>query len=97
MILVISSGASSCGALSIIGSMPKGANRMHTACSLAPKSVESHSTGFKRKRRKSTKRNQLRKKQNSPSSSYEPHFIINERDDVDEWLIRSTQMILGDS
>jgi hypothetical protein len=96
MILVISSGAS-CGALSIIGSMPKGANRMHTACSLAPKSVESQSTGFKRKRRKSTKRNQLKQKQNSPSSSYKPHFIINERDDVDEWLIRSTQMILGDS
>ena len=95
MILVISSGVS-CGALSIIGSMPKGANRMHTACSLAPKSVESHSTGFKCKR-KSTKRNQLRQKQNSPSSSHKPHFIINERDDVDEWLIRSTQMILGDS
>lgn len=95
MILVIS--GASCGAFSIIGSMPKGANRMHTACSLAPKSVERHSIGFKRKRRKSTKRNQLRQKQNSPSSSYKPHFIINERDDVDEWLIRSTQMILGDS
>lgn len=102
MILVISSGVS-CGALSIIGSVPKGTSRMHTACSLAPKSVESHSTGFKRKRK--TKRNQLKQKQqnsrqkqqNSPSSSYKTNFIINERDDVDEWLIRSTQMILGDS
>lgn len=83
-------------------------NRIHIACSVVPKAMES-TVISRRKRKKNRKTRNQRQllgteprqqlSSSSHSSSYsESHYnFSNEREDVDEWLIRSTALILGDN
>mmetsp|Transcript_35753 Transcript_35753/g.73088 ORF Transcript_35753/g.73088 Transcript_35753/m.73088 type:complete len:781 (-) Transcript_35753:45-2387(-) len=76
-------------------------NRIHIACSVVPKAMESTISMSKRKKNRKKRNQQLRKEQQQSSSAsssyYKSHYnFSNEREDVDEWLIRSTALILGE-
>mmetsp|Transcript_11098 Transcript_11098/g.15901 ORF Transcript_11098/g.15901 Transcript_11098/m.15901 type:complete len:171 (+) Transcript_11098:141-653(+) len=107
-LLVSSSSTLMASALSTPPTALRRTNRIHIACFVVPKAMESTVISKSKRKRKGNrkKRNQrqLGKGQRQQSSSYqsssysESHYkFSNEREDVDEWLIRSTALILGDN
>lgn len=99
---------SSSSALSTPPTALRRTNRIHIACSVVPKAIAMESTVISRrkssKRKKHKARNTKEQQQQSSScpssSSYsESHYnnFCKDREDVDEWLIRSTARILGDN
>ncbi|KAL7498613.1 hypothetical protein ACHAWT_007787 [Skeletonema menzelii] len=89
-------------ALSTPPSVLRRTNRIHIACSVVPKAMESTISLSKQKQNKKKRNNEKKhrkeERQQSSSSYYNAHYnVSNEREDVDEWLIRSTALILGDN
>ena len=77
-------------------------NRLNIACSVVPRAMDSSSMSRRKrtKRRNNKRSHPPRKRQQSSSSgtNSECNYLSNSgEDDIDEWLIRSTALFLGDN